>query len=77
MDIPKKRPVESHEAMEELDLVAEGFAKLPEAERFLGLSRAKIYALMDGGQLPYAKFGRARRIPWRALKEWAARGLVG
>jgi excisionase family DNA binding protein len=75
---PSKRiPAESQETTPGLDLVSEGFAKLPEAGRFLGLSRATLYSLMNNGQLPFAKLGRSRRIPWRALKEWAARGLVG
>jgi excisionase family DNA binding protein len=58
-------------------VVDDGFATVPEAARFLGLSRAKIYQIMDGGQLTYAKFGRSRRIPRRALHEYARKCLVG
>jgi excisionase family DNA binding protein len=57
-------------------LAADGFDRIAEAQAFLGLSRASIYALMDKGELPYARFGRSRRIPRRALVEFAARSIV-
>jgi excisionase family DNA binding protein len=60
-----------------LVVVADGFARVPEAEKFLGISRAKLYAIMDAGDLAYAKVGRSRRIPWVALREYAAQCLVG
>jgi excisionase family DNA binding protein len=58
------------------DLVADGFASIEEASEFLTLSRAYVYRLMDAGDLPYAKFGRARRIPRRALREYAEKCMV-
>jgi excisionase family DNA binding protein len=54
----------------------EGFVSVPEAARFLHLSRSKVYALMDARELAYAKFGRCRRIPRKALAEFAERSLV-
>jgi excisionase family DNA binding protein len=57
-------------------MIEDGFATVPEAAHYLRLSRAKIYLLMDDGSLKYAKFGRSRRIPWRAVKEFAAASLV-
>jgi excisionase family DNA binding protein len=54
----------------------EGFATVDEAMEFLGLCRASVYKHMDAGQLAYAKFGRARRIPKRALREFAAGCVV-
>ncbi len=48
-----------------------GFARISEAVEFLAVSRATIYKLMDAGQLAYAKFGGARRIPWAKLIEYA------
>jgi excisionase family DNA binding protein len=57
-------------------VVGDGFATVPEAARFLGLSRAKLYQMMDTRQLAYAKFGRSRRIPRRALHELARSCLV-
>jgi excisionase family DNA binding protein len=58
-------------------LVEDGFLSVAEAAEFLGLCRAKLYLLMDSGDLVYAKFGKARRIPRKALLEYAARCLVG
>jgi excisionase family DNA binding protein len=57
-------------------LVRDGFAQVADAQQFLKLSRAKVYLLMDDGSLPYARFGRSRRIPWRALHAYAERCLV-
>jgi len=57
-------------------VIEDGFVKVPEAARFLKLSRAKVYMLMDAGELAYAKFGRSRRIPRRALLEYATSCLV-
>ncbi len=48
-----------------------------EAAGFLRLSRSTIYLFMDRGLLPFAKFGRTRRIPKRALVELAAAHLEG
>ena len=59
----------------ETDLLADGFATVPQAAKFLQLSRAKVYQLMDGCELVYAKFGKSRRIPKRALLEYAQRSL--
>jgi excisionase family DNA binding protein len=57
-------------------LIREGFAEVGEAQQYLRLSRATIYNLMESGALAYARFGRTRRIPWRALYEYAASNLV-
>jgi excisionase family DNA binding protein len=62
---------------ERLSLVADGLVTVKDAADFLGLGRTSIYALMEGGHLPYFKAGRARRIPKRALAEFAARNLRG
>jgi excisionase family DNA binding protein len=58
-------------------LVSAGFAEVKEAGKFLSLSRSKIYELMDAGELAFARFGRARRIPWQSLHDYAARQLAG
>ena len=58
-------------------LVADGLMRIPDVARFLGLSRAAVYQLMDRGELPWARFGRARRVPRRAVVELAARCLRG
>jgi excisionase family DNA binding protein len=54
-----------------------GFVTVPEAAHLLRLSRAKVYSLMDAGELAYAKFGKARRIPREALEAYVRRCLVG
>ena len=51
--------------------------RIPEVARFLALSRASVYQLMDRGELAWVKFGRARRVPRRAVVELAARRLIG
>ncbi len=53
-----------------------GRATIPEAERYLGVSRASLYRLMETGQLAYTKLGRCRRIPWAALRQIVERSLV-
>jgi excisionase family DNA binding protein len=58
------------------DVLDAGFTDVVGAARFLALSRSKIYSLMDRGELPYAKMGKSRRIPKRALVEYAKRCLV-
>jgi excisionase family DNA binding protein len=60
-----------------MEIVADGFATVTESCRFLGVSRATLYKMMDTNDLIYAKFGRSRRLPWTALKEFAGRCLVG
>jgi excisionase family DNA binding protein len=60
-----------------LDAVSGGFTKVADAAKFLGISRSKCYAMMEAGILPFALFGKSRRIPVRALNEYAARSLVG
>jgi excisionase family DNA binding protein len=55
----------------------DGFASVKQAEAFLSLSRSTVYTLMDQGKLRFAKIGRSRRIPWAALREFAAQCLVG
>ena len=53
----------------------DGLDRVEEAGRFLEISRSRTYELMDAGELPFVKIGRSRRIPHRALVEFAARSL--
>jgi excisionase family DNA binding protein len=57
--------------------VADGLMTVPEAARFLSISRSKLYVMMDEGDLRFVKIGRSRRIPRRAVVDLAARGLRG
>ncbi len=60
----------------EVPLSSDGFIDVAGASDFLKLSRATIYSLMERGEIPYAKFGKSRRIPRRALQEFAEKNLV-
>ena len=53
-----------------------GLVRIGEAAAFLAVSRSKLYSLMEGGQLPYVKLGRSRRIPRQALDDLAERHMV-
>lgn len=57
--------------------VGEGLATVEQTAKFLAINRAKAYELMASGELASAKLGKSRRVPWTALKEFAARALVG
>ena len=71
------RRATGHSAGPALDpVVNDGFASIEEGCKYLRICRASIYGLMEAGAIAYAKFGKSRRIPWRALKEYAARSLV-
>ena len=58
-------------------LVADGLMTIPDAARFLCVSRSKIYEMMDHGELIFVKLGRSRRIPRRALVELASANVHG
>ncbi len=57
-------------------MVDDGFATIMEATAYLRISRAKLYGLMESGELTYAKFGKNRRVPWKALRDLAQAALV-
>jgi excisionase family DNA binding protein len=57
-------------------LLADGVMRPREAWTFLGVSRSQLYRLFAEGLLPYVSYGRARRVPRRALIEFAARHMV-
>lgn len=62
---------------EKCDLVADGLMTVSEAAKFLGISRSALYNIMDAGELPYVKLGRARRIPRRSVVDLATGNLLG
>jgi len=45
----------------------QGLCSIPEAAKFLSLSRAKVYQAIDAGDIPSKRFGRSVRIPWAWL----------
>ena len=59
------------------ELVADGLLTINECAAFLRISRSKVYQLMDAGVLSYAKLGRSRRIPQRAVIDVAAQAIRG
>ena len=59
-----------------IELISEGLERVPEAAKFLGLSKGQIYKLMSEGMLPCVRIGRSRRVPIRAVRELAIRNLV-
>jgi excisionase family DNA binding protein len=79
--VEKKKPVAPAAPTQAADdtpsVVDAGFVAVAEAAEFLGLSRAKIYQLMDARELRFAKFGKSRRIPRAALLDFARRCLIG
>jgi excisionase family DNA binding protein len=46
---------------------------LPEAAAYLSISRSSIYQMLNRGDLPTVRIGRAVRIPTSALEEWVDR----
>jgi excisionase family DNA binding protein len=59
-----------------VDLAGGGLASVLEAARFLAVSRAKVYSMMDARELPSVKLGKCRRIPREALREYVRQQLV-
>ena len=48
---------------------------LPEAARFLCVSRGTLYDLLSSGQLPSVHIGRARRVPMGELRRFVRERL--
>jgi excisionase family DNA binding protein len=67
----------AEQAVQTSEVMGDGFATVLEAARFLKLGRSKVYDLMDAGALRYAKFGKARRLPWAVVRQYAEACLVG
>jgi excisionase family DNA binding protein len=44
---------------------------IDEAADLLSISRGKLYQLIQTGELPTVRIGRAVRIPFDALEQWA------
>ncbi|MGB9848869.1 MAG: helix-turn-helix domain-containing protein [Moorellaceae bacterium] len=49
---------------------------VPEAAALMGCSRAHLYNLINKGEIPTVRLGRAVRIPRKWLEQWVDR-LVG
>jgi excisionase family DNA binding protein len=44
-----------------------------EVSVLLGLSRSKVYRMIECGELPSLRIGRAVRVPRRAFEDWLRR----
>ena len=44
--------------------------RIPEAAETLGISRSKVYQLIDSGDLPAIRIGQTLRVPAEALRNW-------
>lgn len=53
-------------------LIVDGLVTVAEACKHLAVSRSFLYSEMDAGALPFCRLGRSRRIPRRALIQYAA-----
>jgi excisionase family DNA binding protein len=62
-------------------LLDEGLLSIKSAAAWLDVSPSTIWRMMDGGEVPFVyapgRGSLARRIPKRALVEWAERRLLG
>ena len=75
--MPQQLPKRDAMSSTNEQLVEDGLVPIHEAMAFLSVGRSTIYELMDKGMLPYAKIGRSRRIPRRALVKLAQLTLKG
>ena len=57
------------------ELIAEGLVSLEEAMKFLSISRPTLNRLLDTGALPTVRLVTTRRIPKRAMLDFAARSV--
>jgi excisionase family DNA binding protein len=60
-----------------LELAADGMMSVAEAVAFLGLSDTAVYALMDRGEVAFAKCGRRRLVSRRSVTEFLAARMSG
>ncbi len=59
------------------DLLADGCLTVADSAAFLAVGKSTIYDAMNAGHLAFIHLGRARRIPKRALLDYAAANLKG
>jgi excisionase family DNA binding protein len=57
-------------------LCADGLISPTAAAEFLSISRTSLYELLKSGAIPYTRIGADKKIPRRALVEFAEARLV-
>jgi excisionase family DNA binding protein len=57
------------------DLCADGVLAIPDAARFLSISRAEVYRLFENGSLASVRIGRRRLVPKRSAVRLLAANL--
>jgi excisionase family DNA binding protein len=57
------------------ELVADGLMSVAQTAEFLAVSTRSVWNLMASGDLPFVHCGRFRRIPRRAVVQWAAKHM--
>ena len=62
---PRAEPVSPHRPEPDLEPLT---VRVPTAVRLTGLSRSRIYELIQSGDLETIKVGRSTLIPYRSLK---------
>jgi excisionase family DNA binding protein len=46
-----------------------------DVQQLTGLGRTKAYELVESGEIPSIRIGRARKVPYVALLEWIQKKL--
>jgi excisionase family DNA binding protein len=54
-----------------------GYATVMDVAAFLNISKSKVYALMEAGELSFMKLGALRRVPWPAVHALIKRSTRG
>lgn len=57
--------------LKQADVAADGLVSVTEACRLLSVGRTTLYALIKAGKLPSGTIGSSRRLPRRAVVDYA------
>ena len=60
----------------EPDLLSDGLERVADAAKWLGVSKSLVYTLIRNGVLPSVLLGNSRRVPIRAVREFARQNVV-
>ncbi len=58
------------------DICCDGLERVSDTARYLGVSKSFVYALINSGKIPSVKLGTSRRLPVRAVRDFARTNLV-